>query len=136
MGDNLDINNGKIAENTKDITDISKEEDSQMKDHQHVDNGHSHACQASSTAKAADHHHSATIYEIGHNGVFGSMATRDVGSNRKEESITTSDVEIVVTVDTNCNLEEEISNMGGVDGETGDETRPANMRVIYIIRVY
>ena len=91
---------------------------------------------ASSTATASDHHHTATIYEIGHNGVYGSMATRDVGSNRKEESVTTSDASIVVTVDSTCNLDSQVSNMGGVDGDTGDETRPANMRVIYIIRVF
>jgi len=117
-------------------SNVLKEEESQMKDHHHQDNGHSHTCTASSTATASDHHHTATIYEIGHNGVYGSMATRDVGSNRKEESVTTSDASIVVTVDSTCNLDSQVSNMGGVDGDTGDETRPANMRVIYIIRVF
>ena len=64
------------------------------------------------------------------------MATRDVGSNRMKESVTTEDASIVVTVDSTCNLDSQVSNMGGVDGDTGEEIRPANMRVIYIIRVF
>ena len=65
------------------------------------------------------------------------MASRDVGSDRMDETITTSEVEINVTVESTCDLgDNQFSNMGGVDGDAGDETRPANMRVIYIIRVF
>ena len=46
---------------------------------------------------------------------------------------------VSVSVSTTCNLDTEGSNLLGVDSstaESGKETRPANMKVIYIIRVY
>ena len=46
-------------------------------------------------------------------------------------------IEEVVT--TECENESQSANLGGVDTNdvnAGDENRPANMKVVYIIRIY
>ena len=48
------------------------------------------------------------------------------------------DVQVSVTVDTDCSTTGTGSNMGGVTSSSkyGSETRPANMKVVYIIRIF
>jgi len=93
-------------------------EESKLMEHGHVDPGHSHSC--SLTSKAAAHQHKEYFgREYNEDGHFTSWETVD---------ITTS-----------CDVASQSSNLGGVDTNNvnaGDENRPANMKVVYIIRIY
>ena len=96
-GKTPDLNGRGLFLRGGDEDNVLETEESQLQDHQHVDKGHTHDCNAES--KAGRHHHT---YQRGKD---------------------TAEVK---------------SNIGGVDDDganAGDETRPANMRVIYIIRV-
>ena len=118
---------------------------SQLQDHHHIDPGHSHGCSANS--KSGSHKHT---YRRGKAVSEGKCTTgcssnvhftvSDAASDPKSsvyEDIETDSVS--VSVSTTCNLDKKGSNLLGVDSrtaESGQETRPANMKVIYIIRVY
>ena len=101
-------------------------------EHGHVDSGHSHSCSATSTA--ADHTHEYTTYNI-------DSTAYSCGSGchaaHNKATYTTAPIEVVVT--TECENESQSANLGGVDTNdvnAGDENRPANMKVVYIIRIY
>ena len=108
-------------------------EEDQLQDHHHVDSGHSHDCTASSSAQPHQH-----IYTVGKESTEGlckgDCHVTDTGSEKSKETEDTT-----VIVETTCDLGDDVrSNIGGVDkngAHAGTETRPANMRVLYIIRV-
>ena len=111
-------------------------EEGQLQDHQHVDSGHSHSCTASSTAEP--HYHESW------KGPTSSSSNTNAGTYHSSTNENIGDyistLPTTVLVNTTCDLGSEVSsNIGGVDStgaNSGEETRPANMRVIYIIRVY
>ena len=114
---------------------------SQLQDHQHDDPGHSHGCSANS--KSGNHNHTYKRGKAVREGRCNSCSipytVTDADKNPNSavyEDIQTDSVS--VSVSTTCILDTEGSNLGGVDSnsaESGQETRPANMKVIYIIRV-
>ena len=117
---------------------------SQLQDHQHDDPGHSHGCSASSTSGSHQH-----AYRIG-KGVYQGgcqssscsqyyVSDAEISIDNDNAYKTLDTGEASVSVSTICALDTEGSNLGGVDSntaESGQETRPANMKVIYIMRVY
>ena len=109
-------------------------EDSQLQDHKHVDGGHSHNCSASSTA--APHSHTYVATEKYH--VDGYTSGGSWNANDYQATYNTS--QATVSVSTTCSLGSDVSSsIGGVDSSganAGSETRPANMKVQYIIRVF
>ena len=60
------------------------------------------------------------------------------GSSDGAKNTDESEVIIHVSVDTDCDTVSTSSNMGGVTSSysSGSETRPANMKVVYIIRIF
>jgi len=120
---------------------VLETQSSQLQDHQHDDPGHSHGCSASSTS--GSHHHTYRTGKVAHEGGSGENYVSDanVDNNLDDASkyITADTGSVSVSVSTTCTLDTEGSNLGGVDSntaESGQETRPANMKVIYIMRVY
>ena len=107
-------------------------EDSQLEDHTHEDSGHSHACSATSVADP--HHHSSkgefvTLHYSWGSDPYDPKHFRDGTHNTQDTT---------VKVSTTCSLTSETSGLGGVSSSSnsGAETRPINMKVIYVIRVY
>ena len=105
-------------------------EDGQLEDHNHEDSGHSHACSASSVADPHKHNiklNNGRLYTCGSNceATQGGVGSAD-----------TNDIRVEVT--TTCSLTSVTSGLGGVSSSanSGSETRPINMKVIYVIRVY
>ena len=107
-------------------------EESQIQDHEHIDNGHVHSCQASSTSAP----HSHTYYAASTQDDWVPPGLDEYaaahGYGRK------STYETTVIVSTSCSLQSHSSGIGGVSSSanSGSETRPANMKVQYIIRVF
>ena len=122
-----------------DINNVLEQEQSQLQDHSHKDSGHSHGCSASSNAD--DHTHT---YQVGENVQQGDRdcdnnpgcwVTDDHRDGRTETLVTGSSS---LSISTSCEVASEKSNLEGVDtsnANAGTETRPANVKVIYIIRV-
>merc|ERR1719342_1643682 len=132
-GTTPDLNGPGLFLRGGDENSVLELEESQIMEHGHVDSGHSHSCSATSTA--APHHHTWTIkkveqaYDPGHgrSGYYGTPY----------DSYYTSDT--TVSIATSCDVDSQSSNIGGVDtknSNAGDENRPANMKVVYIIRIY
>ena len=114
-----------------DVDSVLEMEDSQLEDHEHEDGGHSHSCSASSTAAPHSHHFDT-------NRVWSDQAFDCVGNCRANlDRADGSTKSATVSVTTTCSLSSHDSNMGGVSSgaNAGSETRPANMKVQYIIRV-
>jgi len=107
-------------------------EQSMLQDHEHEDGGHSHSCTASSTSEP--HKHATHWRNEGQSG-SGKFTLGYQG-----DSISTKHMdETTVNVSTTCSLDSQTSNMGSVDtgnSNAGHETRPANMKILYIIRVF
>merc|ERR1719300_644549 len=104
-------------------------QESSIQDHEHQDDQHSHGCSANSVADPHTHQY---WHPRDSNDRFqyGSLTARDTVINDQTGSET-------VTVHTTCEVNSQSSNIGGVTGANADEeTRPANMRVLYIIRVF
>ena len=106
-------------------------EDGQLEDHTHEDPGHSHDCSATSTADPHKHRIrliEERIYASGHEYV----------SDHRSDANNFDTDETTVNVTTTCSLTPETSGLGGVGSEanSGSETRPINMKVLYVIRVY
>ena len=105
-------------------------EDSQIEDHTHKDPGHSHACSATSVSDPHNHDTNLKvrvyIYKDGNNHDAAGLH----GDTRYTDDTT-------VKVTTTCSVASETSGLGGVSSpaNSGSETRPINMKVIYIIRV-
>jgi len=122
-----------------DINNVLEQEQSQLQDHSHKDSGHSHGCAA--TSNADDHTHT---YQVGENVPQGDRdcdnnpgcwVTDDHSVGRTETLVTGSSS---LSISTSCEVASEKSNLEGVDtnnANAGTETRPANVKVIYIIRV-
>ena len=124
-------------------------EDSQIQDHAHEDHGHEHDCSASSTAESHNHGYKAAysrnIHDNTGNTEGGFTMCHYVGGlgdcgdhaglYYDKESQSDPAVE---SVSTSCTLESSSSGIGGVSigANSGSETRPINMKVLYIIRVY
>ena len=119
-------------------------EDSQIEDHEHEDNGHEHSCSASSSSSSHDHGYKAAYSvrdgDTHHGGdslcawAYGPCDKRS--SLEYDKSMRTGSKS--VSVSTSCSLGSATSGMGGVSSgaNSGTETRPINMKVMYIIRVF
>ena len=105
-----------------------------LQDHEHEDGGHTHSCTASSTSEP----HGQNTY-WNNNGQSGS-GRWVLGWYDNQNNVTPDHVEeTTVSVSTTCSLASQTSNIGSVDTENsnaGHETRPANMKILYIIRVF
>ena len=106
-------------------------EDGQLEDHTHEDTGHSHTCSATSVSEP--HHHTSSgrwKRETLPEGTFYSDYV-DYGAIHYSDDTT-------VKVTTTCSLASERSGLGGVSSSanSGSETRPINMKVMYVIRVF
>ena len=102
-----------------------------LEDHEHEDDGHSHSCSASSTATPHDHGYTTYGYGLSFQCGSGCGATYGGRTEMTEKA--------AVNVSTTCSLTSQNSNLGGVDtsnSNAGHETRPANMKVLYIIRIF
>jgi len=115
--------------------DVLTLEDYQLEDHQHKDGGHSHPCSATSTADAHTHDQwtDDTDWGCGHsdNGHYCKGHDTDhyeSGWNSWEN----------LNIRTSCSTTTHVSNIGHVDdgANSGGETRPKNMNVIFIIRIF
>ena len=103
-----------------------------LEDHEHEDDGHSHSCTASSTAAPHNHEYTNELY----NSIIYAGGSNYYATNYPQTQYTGT---ATVIVSTTCSLDSQNSNLGGVDtsnSNAGHETRPANMKVLYIIRVY
>ena len=124
-----------------DVDNVLEMEESQLQDHEHEDSGHSHSCSASSTS--SQHRHSFKkgndVSDGGCDGcntywVADASSDHSKGGDHTEYTSYTT-----VSVSTSCSLGSRSANIGGVDSSganAGSETRPANMKVHYIIRVF
>merc|ERR1719300_1789975 len=104
-------------------------QESSIQDHEHQDDQHNHGCTANSVADP----HSHKLYVL-----------RDISDHANHFSdgplgwqLDQETDSATVNVTTTCEVNSQSSNIGGVTGANADEeTRPANMRVLYIIRVF
>ena len=131
-GTTPDINGPGLFLRGGDDNSVLEVEDSQIMEHVHMDPGHSHSCSASSTA--ADHAHSYTKFNLDQ---FTYSCGSGCHANREGTTRGTSAEKVIVT--TECDVDSQSANLGGVDTNNvnaGDENRPANMKVVYIIRIY
>ena len=124
-----DLNSGRFLRGGEDGEALVFEED-QVEEHLHSDPGHSHT--ATSTSQPHDHgytdyyFHKTADTDPGHSGEdLGSSAS----TNRHTDKVAVPVSTVVAAAAT---------GMGGVAGPAkhGTETRPKNMRVIYVIRVW
>ena len=110
-------------------------EQSMLEDHEHEDGGHTHSCTASSTTEPHKHntYWRRDRYAAGP-GDWG------LGyANNDDTAFPNHMDETTVNVTTTCSLASQTSNLGSVDTENsnaGHETRPANMKILYIMRVF
>ena len=109
-------------------------EQSMLQDHEHEDGGHTHSCTASSTSEPHGHN---THWRLGNSyGTNGWTVAGDVdGESTNYDHI----YEKTVSVSTTCSLASQTSNLGSVvteNSNAGHETRPANMKILYIMRVF
>ena len=106
-------------------------EDSQLENHTHEDSGHSHTCSASS--HSYPHHHT---YKYEQSKIYAAGDTWKVINMNPYTDAYTENTTVKVT--TTCSMTSEISGIGGVSSSanSGTETRPFNMKVLYVIRVY
>ena len=115
-------------------TDMLTLEDDQLEDHLHKDGGHSHNCSATSKSTPHNHRYRETNREIKVSGgaIYRVQSASD--DNWYQNSVSSTEV----TVHTTCSLGPTETNMEGVDDQSksGEETRPRNMNVIFIIRIY
>ena len=124
-------------------------EESQIEDHVHDDFGHQHDCTASSTANSHYHgYEAAYAHNLGDNtadtegGITSCAYVSGLGDCGKRMGLRYDkhrDADSAnTTVSTNCSLVSSSSGMGGVSSaaNSGTETRPINMKVLYIIRVF
>jgi len=133
-GKTPDLNGPGLFLRGGDEDSVLETENHQMQDHEHVDGGHSHTCSAissSSSDSSLQHRHIETagpVEDCGDN-CIKQYVVHDYESDPTTTSTTTT---------TTCSLSSQDSNIGGVatGANTGGETRPSNMKVIYIIRVY
>jgi len=112
-------------------SDVLTMEDDQIQDHEHIDNGHEHS--ASSSSPPHDHgfsyiqtnwrDHSCDMAD----GTYWCFSQNNI---EKRTDKTTISIETTVS--------KAQSNIGGVKSNyrTGSETRPRNMNIIYIMRVF
>ena len=133
-GTTPDLNGPGLFIRGGDENSVLEMEESQIMEHGHVDSGHFHSCSATSTA--APHHHSWAIneWEVTYANSGGGIIGGYHGNNVNHA---TSDV--TVSIATTCDVDSQSSNIGGVDtnnSNAGDENRPANMKVVYIMRIY
>jgi len=133
-----DLNNeGRFLRGGVEDQALAMEED-MLLDHNHEDAGHIHPCTA--TTSLDDHTHSFQMAKQG-----GLTDENDLCGNTDDlcldpvsltyEEIFTS--ESTVSATSECEIGSVLSGLGGVtDGPwKGPETRPINMRVVYVIRV-
>ena len=104
-----------------------------LEDHEHEDGGHTHT--ASSTTEPHKHntYWRRDRYAAGP-GDWGLGYT-----NNDDTAFPNHMDETTVNVTTTCSLASQTSNLGSVDTENsnaGHETRPANMKILYIMRVF
>ena len=115
--------------------DVLTLEDYQLEDHQHKDGGHSHSCSATSTADRHRHDkwQQEYMYGCGHS-VNDDMCLGADDLDWVDDWISYE----YVTVHTTCSTTTHVSNIGHVDvgANSGEETRPKNMNVIFIIRIF
>ena len=108
-------------------------EQSMLQDHEHEDGGHTHPCSASSVAEPHTHEYrNNPDIQQGYAGGNAFVADQVQATNQVTLA---SDVLITTT----CSLNAQSSNMAQVDSSyanAGHKTRPANMKILYIIRVY
>ena len=94
-----------------------------------------------STSHASPHHHKFVgTAGYGPDVDCGGNCARHIGWRDYETDPTTIGISTTTetSTTTTCSLSSHDSNIGGVatGANTGGETRPSNMKVIYIIRVY
>ena len=115
-------------------TEVLNKQDDQMQDHLHVDSGHTHE-------------------NVGHRHDYGEYYSRFSGEGTGEclpeakqcvdylhgESHLNCEIWAERTSElSNVEIQSSMSNMGGVHDafRSGEETRPKNMKVVYIIKIY
>ena len=113
-------------------------QEDQLEDHQHEDGGHSHGCSATSVADPHYHSYFENYFRdlmrlVSDDGNQNNRYVKEDFSNR-----TVYTENETVKVRTNCDVNSASSNIGGVKSgaKSGGETRPRNMNVIFIIRIY
>ena len=115
--------------------DVLTLEDYQLGDHEHEDEGHSHSCTATSTADAHSHDMwmDETNWGCGHSD-HGEYCTGADESKCYSGYASWENVKVHTT----CSTTTHVSNIGKVDdgANSGGETRPKNMNVIFIIRIF
>jgi len=113
-------------------------EDDQIKDHKHSDSGHSHSCTATSTAGDHSHTYSYGRHDQGDGSFMGTDADWDEMDRDRIEYQTVQTGYSKIYISTTCKTGTVFSGIGGVTSgsKTGGETRPVNMKVIYIMKIY
>ena len=114
------------------------EEDS-VEDHLHVDPGHTHVDQGHTHTDAGHSHHNTdtghtpfcTGNEGNHAGQFGTWGDYYYFTEAYQTSAAAANIQYAQAI-----IVKSHTNMGGMtSGKWGDETRPKNMNVVYIIRI-
>jgi len=110
-------------------------EESMVANHEHEDTGHQHDCTASSTAEPHTHETQDTWAYMGTGQSDSKMASGSNGQYYRNDYTSSS---TTASVSTSCSTFSHTSGLGGVSSPTnsGGETRPANMKVLYIMRCW
>lgn len=126
-----DINGAGLFLRGGNEANMLEKEHSQLEDHEHIDNSHNHGCSASSSTSQHTH----TFYDD-----HMESSKVDCGGScwsYHADGQTARTDPATVHVTTTCSTTSHSSNMGGVfDASAGAETRPANMKVLFIIRIF
>merc|ERR1739838_85051 len=111
-------------------------EQHQVEDHHHADSGHKHSCSASSSASS--HHHTYTYSSASSDagdicGTNGACADPDTLKHTTQNTGNSG-----ISISTSCGTGSVHSGLGGVSSpaKSGGETRPINMKVIYVMRCW
>ena len=109
-------------------------EEDQVQEHEHKDPGHGHSCSATSTAQPHTHHIEDNTWwaQSTHTKYLGS------GDYASGHNLYHDTEPLTVTVETSCSTSSQPSGLGGVapPSNSGTETRPRNMKVLYVMRCW
>jgi len=129
-----DLNGQNLFLRGGDDSQVLEMESDQIEDHEHIDGEHYHSCSATSSAKPHSHQYEDYGYYLDEVDCGGNCYSRYSHNLREADDMESVEVQ----VDTDCSTTGTGSNMGGVtsSSKSGTETRPANMKVVYIIRIF
>ena len=109
-------------------------EEDQVQEHSHEDPGHNHGCSATSTADPHSHKYRDLYDWCGHDAQGSGAGSGSCGYFYEYPTTTPT----TVKVHTSCTTTTKTSSIGGVSSpaKSGGETRPKNMKVMYIMRCW